>query len=239
MNTKKLFAIIAVLISVAIPSFAACRNYDNENCIRRKLECTSQFGGCRWIICEPTEEPVQQCPADTDPEQDSTKAPVNEPTEKPTQEPTKEPTVVPTQAPTKAPAATATIQPTKKPEGGIRNDAYASDVVRQVNEERAKYGLGALTVDSDLTNAACKRAQEITQQFSHTRPDGSSWSTVSKKAYGENIAKGQNSADKVMAAWMSSDGHRANILRESYNTIGVCAYSYNGVIYWVQLFGRN
>ena len=41
-----------------------------------------------------------------------------------------------------------------------------------------------------------------------------------------------------MAAWMSSEGHRANILRESYGSIGVCAQKVNGVIYWVQLFGK-
>ena len=112
-------------------------------------------------------------------------------------------------------------------------------MVRQVNEERAKYGLGALSVDGDLTKAAYIRASEITQQFSHTRPDGSSWSTVSAKAKGENIAMGYKSADKVMAAWLTSEGHRANILRESFTTIGVCAYEYNGIMYWVQLFGTN
>ena len=40
-----------------------------------------------------------------------------------------------------------------------------------------------------------------------------------------------------MAAWMSSEGHRANILRGSLSRIGVCAYRAGGVLYWVQLFG--
>ena len=112
------------------------------------------------------------------------------------------------------------------------------ELAAQVNAERAKYGLSSLTVSDELTRAACVRASEIVRQFSHTRPDGSSCFTVSGAAYGENIARGQSSADRVMAAWMSSEGHRANILRESYGSIGVCAQKVNGVIYWVQLFGK-
>ena len=172
-------------------------------------------------------------------------------TAKPTKVPTAKPTVIPTATPTVQPTATPTavptIQPTVKPtevptaapsENGQSMTSMAAEVIRQVNEERAKYGLEPLTVNAQLTSAACVRANEIVELFSHTRPDGSSWSTVSSAAMGENIAKGQSSADRVMAAWMSSEGHRANILRESFGSIGVCALKVNGVIYWVQLFGR-
>ena len=116
--------------------------------------------------------------------------------------------------------------------------ANAQSVVRQVNQERAARGLSALRVDPALTAAAQIRAQEIVQKFSHTRPDGTKWSTVSSVAYGENIAKGQRTADKVMAAWMSSSGHRANILRASYGSIGVACVKSGNVYYWVQLFGK-
>ena len=116
--------------------------------------------------------------------------------------------------------------------------ANAQSVVNQVNRERAARGLSALRVDPALTAAAQIRAKEIVQKFSHTRPDGTKWSTVSSAAYGENIAKGQKTADKVMAAWMSSSGHRANILRASYGSIGVACLQSGGVYYWVQLFGR-
>ena len=75
-------------------------------------------------------------------------------------------------------------------------------------------------------------------KFSHTRPDGSSWRSISPAAYGENIARGQRTADKVMAAWMTSDGHRANILRAGYGSIGVACLKSGGVYHWVQLFGR-
>lgn len=148
--------------------------------------------------------------------------------------PTKKPNAI---AATPKPVAQATPKPTQAA-GAINNGSLAEQVVAQVNAERAKQGLSALRVDAELTRAACVRAAEITQKFSHTRPDGSAWSTVSGSAYGENIAMGQRTADKVMAAWMTSEGHRANILRASYGSIGVCAYIYNGVTYWVQLFGK-
>lgn len=165
--------------------------------------------------------------------------PAPEPTPAPTDEPRPTEAPKPTDAPTAEPKPSEAPKPTAVPsaEGTNRSD-LAAEVIRQVNEERAKQGLGPLRQDAELTRAACIRAREITQKFSHTRPDGTSWSTVSGAAYGENIARGQRTADKVMAAWLTSQGHRENILRASYGSIGVCAIDYNGVIYWVQLFGK-
>lgn len=153
---------------------------------------------------------------------------------------TAKPTVAPiaTIAPTAAVTAKPTAVPTATAQSGQSMTSLAAQVITQVNAERAKYGLSELSVNAELTRAACVRAGEIAERFSHTRPDGSQWSTVSRSALGENIARGQSSVDRVMAAWMSSEGHRANILRESYGSIGVCALQVNGVIHWVQLFGK-
>ena len=117
-------------------------------------------------------------------------------------------------------------------------DSYAYSVVDETNLERARYGLSELRVDSELMEAARVRAQEIAAKFSHTRPDGTKWRTVSDAAYGENIAKGHNNPDRVMAAWMSSNGHRQNVLKDSYGSIGVCCLKIGNVCYWVQLFGK-
>lgn len=121
--------------------------------------------------------------------------------------------------------------------------SYAEQVVKLVNGERAKAGLSPLTLDADITAAANVRAQEIKQQFSHTRPDGSSFSTVLKeqgisfRGSGENIAWGQKSPEQVMNGWMNSEGHRANILNKNFKNIGVGYYQdENGVNHWVQLF---
>lgn len=117
-------------------------------------------------------------------------------------------------------------------------DGYAQTIVYETNVERARQGLSTLRVDAELTAAARIRAEEISRSFSHTRPDGTRWITVSSAALGENIARGQKTPDKAIAAWMTSEGHRANILRASYGSIGVACVYANGVYHWVQLFGR-
>jgi uncharacterized protein YkwD len=135
------------------------------------------------------------------------------------------------------PALAAPAQPVMATVAGSSMSSLAAGVVSQTNDERARQGLSPLTVSSELYHAAAVRAQEIVQKFSHTRPDGSAWSTVSSALRGENIAMGQQSVDKVMAAWMSSPGHRANILRSSFGSIGVAAIKVGNTMYWVQEFG--
>lgn len=120
--------------------------------------------------------------------------------------------------------------------------AIANEVVKLVNAERKKNGLSALTTTASLTKAAQKRAVEISQSFSHTRPDGTSCFTIfneygiSNRGGGENIACGYTSPQNVMDGWMDSSGHKANILNSSFKSIGVGYYVKDGRKYWVQLF---
>lgn len=120
---------------------------------------------------------------------------------------------------------------------------YIEQVVDLVNAERVKAGLTTLTIDSGIEAAALVRAKETEISFSHTRPNGSSFSTalteqgVSFRGSGENIAWGQRTPQEVMTGWMNSDGHRANILNPKYTKIGVGHYqNAAGRSYWTQLF---
>lgn len=122
---------------------------------------------------------------------------------------------------------------------GKEDYSSAYQVMNLVNQERGNAGLNELKMDADLMEAAMQRAAELVFSFSHTRPSGQSCFTVSDKAFGENIAAGYWDADSVMNGWMNSEGHRANILREYYTSIGVGCFWYDGVGYWVQLFGMN
>lgn len=124
--------------------------------------------------------------------------------------------------------------------------AYISQVLSLVNEERAKAGLSPLTLDTGASEAADIRAKEIVNNFSHTRPNGNSFSSaltengVSYRSAGENIAYGQNTPSEVMNSWMNSSGHRANILNQNFTKIGIGHYeTANGTDYWVQVFLRN
>ena len=141
-----------------------------------------------------------------------------------------------------------TDQPEEELPGGDTDQdsealSFARQVAELVNEERARNGLSPLTVHTGAEKAAAVRAREIQTSFSHTRPNGSSFSTALTEAgasfavSGENIAYGQRTPAQVMEAWMNSAGHRANILNPSFRQIGVgYAESASGIGYWTQLF---
>lgn len=191
---------------------------------------------------QPEETPDVEQPEETpDVEQPEEMPDVEQPEETPDVEQPETPQLPDNSRPEETPDVE---QPEQTP--GEDNDTaqgdYASQVVALVNAERAKYGLSALKADSRVQQAAQVRAAETVQSFSHTRPNGSSFSTalteagVSYTRSGENIAYGQSTPQQVVNAWMNSSGHRANILNESFTTIGVGYTVVNGTAYWAQLF---
>ena len=121
-------------------------------------------------------------------------------------------------------------------------EAMADRVIELVNQERTSHGLQPLLKHDGLMVAAAARARELSQRYSHTRPDGSEcftilWHLGIDYGYaGENIAMGQRTPEIVMNDWMNSSGHRANILNENYDCIGVGYTMVDGYPYWVQLF---
>lgn len=127
----------------------------------------------------------------------------------------------------------------KLSEGTYRYD-YAYEVFKLVNEERARVHLEPLVMDAELTEAAMQRAAETHAIYSHTRPDGSGCSTICPaRMRGENIAYGQDSPAEVMDAWMTSSGHRANILHSGYTNIGIGCFVQDSCLFWVQAFSYD
>lgn len=120
--------------------------------------------------------------------------------------------------------------------------AFEQKVVELTNQERAKQGLPALKLDTELSKVARTKSLDMQNKgyFSHTSPTyGSPFDMmkqfgISYRSAGENIAMGQQSPEAVVNAWMNSEGHRANILNSSYTHIGVGHVS-NGN-YWTQMF---
>ncbi|MEU6089567.1 CAP domain-containing protein [Streptomyces sp. NPDC047085] len=149
-------------------------------------------------------------------------------------------------APTPAPAAPSAPKATATP-SAPKATATASGtvarIVQLVNAERSKVGCSALTLNATLTKAAQAHSADMAahQNMSHTGSDGSSpgdritsagynWS-----AYGENVAYGYSTPEQVMEGWMTSAGHRANILNCSFKEIGVGLAQPGS--YWTQDFG--
>lgn len=129
---------------------------------------------------------------------------------------------------------------------GSGGGSTASQVVSLVNAARADAGCGAVSTDGALTAAAQGHSADMAANdyFSHTSQDGRSFGDRIRAAgYGggaiaENIAAGQSSASSVMASWMDSSGHRANILNCSYSRIGVgVAQGGSMGTYWTQTLG--
>ena len=121
----------------------------------------------------------------------------------------------------------------------------SSDVLDLINDERKAAGLKSVKMNDDLNRVAELRAAEIAKKWSHTRPNGEAWKTafadagVSASYRGENLAKGQYSADKVVEDWMESEGHRSNILNKKFTKMGVASVVIDGVTYWVQVFAND
>lgn len=145
----------------------------------------------------------------------------NLPENKPETTPPSEDTNTPESKPETTPPSEDANTPENKPEAD-KELTFAEQVVELVNQERTKAGLNAVTLDQNIASAALVRAKEIETSFSHTRPNGSKFSTalteqgVTFKGAGENIAWGQKSPEAVMQAWMNSEGHRANILNKNF-----------------------
>lgn len=124
----------------------------------------------------------------------------------------------------------------------VNTAGFTAEVVRLVNQERSRNGLSELKMFPKLSHAASIRADETVIKWDHTRPDGSSITTLCSQLgikwsrIGENIAYGQNSPQMVMNSWMNSPDHKSNILNSDYQYIGVGVTEANGRLYWTQFF---
>ena len=121
---------------------------------------------------------------------------------------------------------------------------FAEEVIRLTNVERAKNGLPALTQGGALVQTVANtRLSESSKYFSHTRPNGSKFSSIAGEIgltyakIGENLAAGQTTPEQVVSEWMASPTHRGNILDADYTQICV-AYGIgpDNLPYWVQTF---
>nr|WP_317623435.1 CAP domain-containing protein [Streptomyces noursei] len=116
-------------------------------------------------------------------------------------------------------------------------------MVQLVNQERTKAGCSPLTLNEKLTKAAQDHSRDMADHgnMSHTGSDGSdpgariTTAGYNWGSYGENVAYGYDTPESVMAGWMSSPGHKRNILDCSFKEIGVGLAQPGS--YWMQDFG--
>lgn len=109
--------------------------------------------------------------------------------------------------------------------------ADPAEVIRLINAERAKKGLGELKTLDSLTKAAQMRAGDISKGYIDSRPDGSSWDSVLVTAgvsskvdieyVDESIAGGITDAAQVLYMLQNTDGAREALTDGKYNYVGV------------------
>jgi len=163
------------------------------------------------------------------------------------------PAPAPVSSPAPAPAPSPAPSPAPAPASvgstcGIGD--FQSTILARLNQLRAAGAscgsagafapAAALTWSAQLTQAAEAHSQDMVANnyFSHTGSDGSSMTTrVNATGYawtrlGENIAAGYSGIDAVLAGWMTSDGHCANIMDSRFNQVGlVCVSGTSSTMY--------
>lgn len=133
---------------------------------------------------------------------------------------------------------------------GYASDISVTDVVAQTNQQRSAAGIGALTLNQTLSNAAAAKAQDMfaKQYWAHQSPEGKEpWAFISEAGYtyvaaGENLARDFMNTPDMVNAWMASPTHKANIMNPRYEEIGIAVVNGNlqgmDTTLVVQMFGR-
>lgn len=149
--------------------------------------------------------------------------------------PTPSPGQTPGKTPTPGPGSTPTPdQPTTPPDttttgGGAKAlTSQENEMLRLVNEARKANGVKPLQADTEVTNVARTKSQDMIDNnyFSHNSPTYGSPFDMLKSfgikyvAAGENIA-GNSSVKGAHDALMKSEGHRKNILNPDFTHIGI------------------
>ena len=151
-----------------------------------------------------------------------------------------------------APTAKPTARPTQAP--AVSTGDYTTfDATMQeqillnlVNQDRAKNGLAPLALDPELSDLARLKSNDMSANnyFAHESPTYGNAAQMldafnyDYKGLGENIAH-YGSVEKAEAAFMSSEGHRRNILGSQWDKVGIgIVYDKDGHLYVTQLFAR-
>jgi uncharacterized protein YkwD len=131
------------------------------------------------------------------------------------------------------------------------------EILERVNDARGKprqcggrsfEPAAPLSWDGELAQAALEHSRDMAKKdyFSHRAPGGSLASDRASRAgyrwqqIGENIAAGQGSAEQVVAGWLASPGHCANIMNPGFTEMGAAYATSKGSAagsYWTQVFG--
>jgi uncharacterized protein YkwD len=130
------------------------------------------------------------------------------------------------------------------------NSSLVARVLELTNFERQKVGAPPLAVSNELSSAAQAYSVVLATSgcFAHTcGPVPDMAERLAQAGYqgwtalAENIAAGYPTPEAVIDGWMSSPGHRANLLSANYSEIGIGIAASGGGYgtFWTQDFGAR
>lgn len=117
-------------------------------------------------------------------------------------------------------------------------------LVKEINNLRAKNGLTPLVMDKTLNSVAAVRSEECSQMWSHTRPNGKQGvDAIPGNVWkGENLSMMEGSADEYTTAEMfhmlcESPTHLDNMLFNEFTRVGISSYeAADGCVYVAYMF---
>lgn len=111
---------------------------------------------------------------------------------------------------------------------GMVHNINVDSLLALTNAQRQTNGASTLTINVSLSQAAAQKAADMlaNDYWAHNSPDGKTpWVFIKNAGYnyvyaGENLARGFLSSEDVVAAWMASPAHKANMLSSNYKDVG-------------------
>lgn len=138
---------------------------------------------------------------------------------------------------------------------------YEQKVFDLVNAEREKLGLPKFVWATTVTEKAQIRAKELSEKYSHTRPNGEigGWENIApgspipelvwNPTEGTHYETHNSTPEQVVKSWMNSEGHYHNMMNYSVDDAGNvdgatamavgCYVGEDGRIWWVQCFSSR
>lgn len=131
----------------------------------------------------------------------------------------------------------------------LNDSGKENEILLLINQLRTSANIKPLKMNEKLTIAARLHSQDMAcnDYFSHIGSDDTSpYDRITKQGYsysaaGENIAGGNSSPQTIVDGWISSEGHKRNMLSENFSEIGIGYIFFNQSTYsgyWTTTFGE-
>jgi len=136
-------------------------------------------------------------------------------------------------------AIASTIVAAGAPSAVAAASDFESQFVSKINAERAKKGLSRLSVAGDLVSIGRRHSGRMADKGSiWHNPNLADEVSGNWTVLGENVGMGPT-VDNLHAAFMNSPGHRANILDNDWNEMGIGVVVDNKTIYVTEIFAAR